>query len=250
MGGTLGLIGAGGSILTIPILVYLFKVPILLSTTYSLMIVGGSAAFAAIRYRRHIVFKKALIFGIPSSLGLFTTRAFLVPRLPRILFGIPMEKVFIGLLLCLMVTSGTLMIKRKTLSLSKRDEKAPPTPLTIVTSGICLGLFMGILGSGGGFLIIPTLIFFFELPMTKAVPTSLFIIALNSLIGFLFDQTPLLFHHWIHLGQYISVAFLGMFGGIYLSRFINSDQLKHGFGWFMLSLACFIGIKEFILWHF
>ena len=114
----------------------------------------------------------------------------------------------------------------------------------LLVQHIIIGVIIGLIGAGGGFLIIPSLVLFAKLPMKKAVGTSLFIITLNSLIGFLGDlHNPEL--DWNFLLAFTSISVIGIFIGMYLNKFINEKQLKKGFGYFVLAMACFILLKEF-----
>jgi uncharacterized membrane protein YfcA len=108
-----------------------------------------------------------------------------------------------------------------------------------------IGLFMGLVGAGGGFLIIPMLVFFGGLTMKKAVGTSLFIIAINSLTGFLGDMQTINIQ-WDFLLSFTVISVFGIFAGTFLHRFVNEKQLKRGFGWFILLMAAFILYKEII----
>lgn len=246
MGISLGLIGAGGSILTIPILVYLFEVPVLLATSYSLVIVGSVAFFASIRYREQIMFFKALIFSLPSLFGVFIARHYIIPNLPNSLWVFSIEQAMIILLLIFMVLAGYFMIRDfNTQNIIKhKDDWLEKGKISSL--GLILGIIMGLLGAGGGFLIIPTLVLLMNFDMRYAVPTSLFIITINSLIGFLSDNHELTPNDWIVLINYLFISFLGMFAGLYLRRYINGKSLKKGFGWIILLIANIIVLKEFI----
>lgn len=247
MGLTLGLVGAGGSILTIPILVYLFKIPMIIATTYSLVIVGSSAFIATIRYRHIILFKKAIIFTIPSIIGIFCARSYLIPNLPEFLWGLPINQVLMLLLLVFMALAGYFMIKDFKFHTDNKAANNKATQIKLISIGLCLGTIMGLLGAGGGFLIIPTLVLWMRLNMQEAVPTSLFIITINSLIGTLSNKHSLDSNDWSCLLGYLSFALVGMFIGIYLGKYVNGHNLKQSFGWFVWMIAIVIATKEFIL---
>lgn len=247
MGVTLGLLGAGGSILTIPILVYLCGMPIRLATGYSLFLVGMSALIAAISYRKHIHFKKATYFTISSILGVFISRHILIPNAPQTMWSIPFDKALVGLLLFFIVISGYTMIKGPICKSSETDNQPiNRSPLYIMLIALALGIIMGLLGAGGGFLIIPALVFFMGFGMSEAVPTSLMIITLNSFIGFIADKQPLLMSDWLNLGKYLIFSISGMFIGLYLTRFIQGAHLKKAFGYFIWVMGLAILIREFI----
>ena len=152
MGITLGLVGAGGSILTIPILVYLLNVPIILATSYSLVVVGSTAFMGLLRYRHHILFKKAIVFLIPSVLGVFAARYFMIPALPHTIGSLPIDKALVVLLLIFMGVAGYFMIKNS--PLDAKNHLPKNQNINVILIGLALGVIMGLLGAGGGFLIV------------------------------------------------------------------------------------------------
>ncbi|PZQ77848.1 MAG: permease, partial [Flavobacterium johnsoniae] len=108
-----------------------------------------------------------------------------------------------------------------------------------------VGVVIGLVGAGGGFLIIPALVYLARLPMKKAVGTSIFIIAINSLIGFTGDIGNIAID-WRFLFIFSFISILGIFAGIYLNKFINEKNLKKGFGWFVLTMSILILTKELL----
>ncbi|MFZ4634393.1 MAG: sulfite exporter TauE/SafE family protein [Saprospiraceae bacterium] len=255
IGISLGLIGGGGSILTVPVLVYLFGVDPVLATAYSLFIVGSTSLVGTWpKYRDDLVnFKTAAIFGIPSILAVYATRAFVVPVIPDPVFVVGSFVVSKAMLLMtlfavLMVFASFSMI---------RDKGAPPTapagdaqqhfnyPM-IMLEGSVVGVLTGLVGAGGGFLIIPALVLFSKLPMKQAVGTSLLIIAAKSLFGFMGDLSHY-YLDWILLGSITALAVAGIFIGNVLSRRIDGDKLKKAFGWFVLVMGMYILVKELYL---
>lgn len=245
MGITLGLVGAGGSILTIPILVYLLNVPIILATSYSLVVVGSTAFMGLLRYRHHILFKKAIVFLIPSVLGVFTARHFMIPALPHTIGSLPIDKALVILLLIFMSAAGYFMIKNSPLDVQNHLPKNQN--INVILIGLALGVIMGLLGAGGGFLIIPTLVLLIGFTMQEAVPTSLFIITVNSVIGFTADQHQFIADDWSNLAKYLAPALLGMVTGLYIAKFIQGESLKKAFGYFVWVIGIAILTKEFIL---
>lgn len=245
MGITLGLVGAGGSILTIPILVYLLNVPIILATSYSLVVVGSTAFMGLLRYRHHILLKKAIMFLIPSVLGVFTARHFMIPALPHTIGSLPIDKALVILLLILMSAAGYFMIKNS--PIDAQNHLLKNQNIKVIIIGLALGVVMGFLGAGGGFLIIPTLVLLMGFSMQEAVPTSLFIITVNSLIGFTADQHQFMASDWGNLAKYLAPAFFGMFMGLYIAKFIQGESLKKAFGYFVWVVGIAIFTKEFIL---
>lgn len=255
VGISLGLIGSGGSILTIPILVYIIGIEPVLATTYSLFIVGTTALTGGIfnAYKKNVDFKTVLIFGIPSILTIYITRLWLVHLIPNQLctigsFTITKSIALMLLFAIVMIFSALKMIKPE---IEIDEEKQTSTvkynyPL-IFMIGISVGLLTGLVGAGGGFLIIPALVLLARMKIKNAIGTSLFIIATNSLIGFIGDVQSNINIEWLLLFKFSSAAILGIFIGTILSKKISGEKLKTSFGWFVLIMAIYIIIKETIL---
>lgn len=256
IGISLGLIGGGGSILTVPVLVYLFGVNPILATAYSLFIVGASSLVGAFpKYQQGLVnLKTAIIFGIPSIISVYATRKFIVPLIPSDVFQIGDLTITKSILMMvlfaiLMVAASISMIRGKCENCGKDEIKATEEttqsfnyPVIILEGGV-VGLLTGLVGAGGGFLIIPALVVLSKLPMKQAVGTSLLIIALKSLIGFTGD----LGHQsidWILLLTITALAIAGIFVGDKFSKNVDSDKLKKGFGWFVLIMGLYILIQQ------
>lgn len=244
----LGLTGGGGSILTVPLLVYVLGYNPVTATAYSLFIVGTTSAFGATQnYRKGFVdVKKGILFAIPSFTTVYLTRKYIVPALPDVLletdfFSITKEMFLMVLFAIIMFFAALSMLRKKQQTVT---EEAPSTAKFILQT-VLVGLLIGLVGAGGGFLIIPSLVFFAKLPMRKAVATSLLIIALNSLIGFTGDVQNMDIN-WTFLLIFTSISVIGIFIGIYLNKFLNDAQLKKGFGYFVLLMALFILSKELL----
>lgn len=253
IGISLGLIGGGGSILTVPVLVYLFHVEPTLATAYSLFIVGTTSLVGGVQSAmKHMVdFKTAVVFAIPSFIGVYLTRRYFVPLLPDELFNLGSFVVTrdIGI----MVFFAIIMLVAAVSMIRNRGKEAPEDqPIQynypmIVLEGLIVGTLTGIVGAGGGFLIIPALVLFAKLPMKKAVGTSLIIIAAKSLIGFLGDigSGQVINFQFIIIVSIIAIA--GIFLGGYISKFIESRKLKSGFGWFVLVMGVYVIFNEVVL---
>jgi uncharacterized protein len=252
IGISLGLIGGGGSILTVPVLVYLFNVDPVLATAYSLFIVGLSSLVGAFpKYKAGMIdLKTAVVFGIPSIIAVFLTRKVLVPAIPATLFevaGVSVTKALAMMILfaVLMVAASVSMIRDK-----KKEEQATDEPRVfnypmILLEGAVVGVLTGLVGAGGGFLIIPALVMLSKLPMKQAVGTSLLIIAAKSLIGFTGDVMENADNmDWTLLSVVTALAVVGIFVGNQLSKKIDGAALKKGFGWFVLAMGIYIIIKE------
>lgn len=253
IGVSLGLIGGGGSILTVPVLVYLFKVEPVLATAYSLFIVGLTSLAGVVPKYNHgeVNFKTALLFGIPSMLSVFINRAYIVPAIPNEVFSLYTFVITKGMLMMLlfavlMIVASVSMINSKSKkSEEKRSEQSFSYPM-IILGGTGEGLLTGLVGAGGGFLIIPALVLLCKLPMKQAIGTSLLIIAAKSLIGFTGDLGKQEMD-WTLLLTVSGLAMVGIFIGSAMSKRISPDSLKIGFGYFILVMGIYILIKEIIL---
>lgn len=252
IGITLGLIGGGGSILTIPVLVYLFGISPVTATGYSLFIVGCTSLAGAIRnYTRHQVnINTGIYFGIASLITVFITRKFLIALIPEHLFfigHIDVTKSLLTMILfaALMIVVSIKMITEKNVVKKIKNDKTISVHKIIII-GIGIGLITGLLGAGGGFLIIPVLIYIFNLPMKKAIGTSLFIISINSLVGFLGDIMNEKMN-WEFLLSISAIAIAGVFIGDKLNERIDGKKLRKGFGWFILLLGVYIIGKEILV---
>lgn len=243
----LGLLGGGGSILSIPILVYLFHLDAVLASAYSLFIVGVTSFVGAIpKYKDHLVnIHTGLLFGLPSIAAIFFTRKWIVPSIPDIIFQtgsftLSKRLLILGLFGLLMIlASYSIMKGRKHI---KADEGESRIPL-IIFEGLLIGFLTGMVGAGGGFLIIPALVWLTRLPFKTAVGTSLFIIAINSLMGFLGDilNYPM---DWKFLLGITGLAVFGILIGNKLQKKISADKLRSIFGWLILMMGILILIKE------
>lgn len=263
MGLSLGLIGGGGSILTVPILVYLFQVDAVLATAYSLFIVGLTSLVGSISHIKlgNIHWRTAIVFGIPSIVSVFLTRSYLVPRIPDPIVtfsqdpnhgtAFVMTKA-VGLMVLfavIMVMAAYSMISPSKNSKATSDVLAADTqpqfnyPL-ILAEGAIVGVVTGLVGAGGGFLIIPALVLLAKLPMKQAVGTSLMIIAAKSLIGFVGDMRGDEVIDWLFLATFSSIAVVGILLGSWLSKRIPGEKLKPAFGWFVLVMGTYIIVKE------
>ena len=246
IGLVLGLTGGGGSILTVPILVYLMSVSPVTATAYSLFIVGTTSTFGAIQnYRKNLVdIKNGFIFAIPSFVAVYLTRKFIVPRIPEIIIESPIlitKNTFLMLFFAVIMIFGALSVLKKKSQDNNNEEKRNLILIGIQT--FTIGIIIGLVGAGGGFLIIPSLILFAKLPMRKAVGTSLFIIAMNSLVGFIGDVQNLVID-WLFLLTFSAISVVGIFIGMYLTKYTNESQLKKIFAYFVLLMAAIILLKE------
>ena len=250
IGVILGLLGGGGSILSIPILVYLFHVDAIMASAYSLFIVGVTSFIGAIpKYNDHLVdIKTGAIFGIPSIAAIFIPRKWIVPAIPDIIFelgGFTFSKrlLVLGLFAFLMiVASFSIILGRKEIQPEDHESRIP----LLVIEGLLIGFLTGLVGAGGGFLIIPALVLLTGLPFKTAVGTSLFIIAVNSLLGFLGDMMNYNME-WKFLLSLTGLAIIGIFIGNKLQKKIPSERLRRYFGWLTFMMGIWILYKELMI---
>ncbi len=260
MGVVLGILGGGGSVLTVPILVYLCKVEPILASSYSLWIVSFASLFGAFRYALNykLPYDLILIFGAPSVLGVVLARAVLLPNIPDEIAnvaGTDLTKDLLILLLfaLLMIAAGAALIYQKDhpenhkFSIADKDSSKKIKVLPLILEGIFTGVITGLVGAGGGFMIVPVLVILVGLPMKMAVGTSLAIISLKSFSGILADATFWQNANWQFLIQFTIAAVIGILLGSLLANKLPARRLKVGFGWFVLSLGIYILIKELVL---
>jgi hypothetical protein len=253
IGIALGLIGGGGSILTVPVLFYLFAVDTVTATAYSLFIVGLTSAVGTVSYFKKglVNIKTAIVFGIPSIIAVFLTRAYLVPAIPKEVFSIGDFVVTKGILMMLvfavmMIAASYSMIKKDKQQANENDGEQKFNYPIILVEGTIVGILTGLVGAGGGFLIIPALVILSKLPMKEAIGTSLVIIAAKSLIGFFGEGSETVID-WSLLTKVSAFAIVGIFIGTMLSKKIDGAKLKPAFGWFVLVMGIYIIVKETIL---
>lgn len=253
IGISLGLIGGGGSILTVPVLVYLFGIDALLATEYSLFIVGVSSAVGSVSYFKKglVDFKVALIFGLPSVISIFLTRIYLLPLIPEELLNVKSftvtKNIFLLLIFAmLMILASYKMIKNQASENTNRNDFNKKKGLLVVGQGTIVGILTGLVGAGGGFMIIPALVNLLKVPVKTAIGTSLVIISLNSLIGFSssIGSTKI---EWNVLISISAIAIIGIIIGSQISKKIDGKKLKPAFGWFILVMGIYIIAKELFL---
>lgn len=255
IGLSLGLIGAGGSILTVPVLVYLAQVEPVLATGYSLFVVGSTALVGGVQnaLKKRVAIKTALIFGVPSILAVYATRAWIMPAIPARInltdsLIVPKGMGLLLLFASLMVITSISMIRGGKSEVSEIEQTPKPhNYLLILLEGVGVGMLTGLVGAGGGFLIIPALVLLAGLEMKLAIGTSLMIIAAKSLIGFTGDiqaGSPI---DWSFLLLFTGFSISGIFLGTWLSKFIDGQKLKKGFGWFVLLMGIYMIVKETLL---
>jgi uncharacterized membrane protein YfcA len=199
--------------------------------------------------KKHI---KTFLLVTPAAIMVFLVRQFLIPRIPDNLivlgdFTLSRDMGIMLFFAVIMLLAGLSMIRKNK---SEENDKEPAGIIynypMIVLEGAIIGTITGIVGAGGGFLIIPALVLLARLPMKMAIGTSLLIIAVKSLAGFLGDLSNQSID-WVFLLSFTGLAIIGIFIGTYLSRFIDNEKLKKGFGWFVLIMSGYIILKELFL---
>ncbi len=243
----LGLIGGGGSILTVPLLVYLLGYNPVIATAYSLFVVGTSSMVGT--YQKHkkglVDFKIGLAFSFPSFVAVYLSRRYLVPGIPDILFNIgdfSLTKdmgIMIFFAIIMIIASYSMIKNRKE---NRENSNGQPYYKTFI-QGLIIGTVTGIIGAGGGFLYVPALVLWANIPMKKAVGTSLIIVTINSIIGFMGDVQTLHIE-WTFLLLFTIISIFGIILGVFLSKYISGQKLKKSFGYFILIMATYIIYKE------
>lgn len=246
IGLVLGLIGGGGSILTVPVLVYILHINPITATAYSLFVVGSSAMVGAYKnvQKKLVNYNYAIVFGIPAVIGVTLTRRYLVPNLPEMIFNLTKEDAIMLFFAVIMILAGLSMYSKKTKCYTEAD-KISNYPL-ILTEGLVVGFITGLVGAGGGFLIIPALVILGKLPMKEAVGTSLFIITIKSLVGFFLGDVVTMKIDWAFLLPFTLLSIIGILIGVSLSKHISPQKLKKGFGMFLLVMAIYVIYKTFM----
>lgn len=247
IGLVLGLIGGGGSILTVPVMVYILGLNPIVATAYSLFVVGVSSMVGTFqKHKKGLVdFKTGLAFSFPSFVAVYATRRYLVPNIPDTIFSIGSTiltkdvAIMIFFAIIMLLASVSMIKKQKSKNLTSENQSYYKTFL----HGLVIGSVTGLIGAGGGFLYVPALVLWARIPMKRAVGTSLIIITINSLIGFLGDVQTLEID-WTFLLSFTTIAILGILLGVFLSKYISSKKLKKGFGFFILIMAIYIINKE------
>jgi uncharacterized membrane protein YfcA len=247
VGLALGTLGTGGSILAVPILVYLFSVDAVMASAYSLFIVGTTSFVGTVlKYNAELVdFKTGFIFGIPSIISIFSTRKWIVPSIPDIIlqlgaFQLTKRALILGILAFLMIFASLCMITRGN---KYKSHPYPKYPFFLILLGLLTGMVTGFVGVGGGFLIIPILGFLTKMPFKKVVGTTLLIIASNSLIGFIGDIINYTVH-WNFLLILTGLAVFGIYIGSLIAKMLPTLKLQKSFGWFTLAIGTSILVRE------
>lgn len=248
----MGVLGGGGSILAVPILAYIFHFDEKIATAYSLCIVGSTGLIGGIKQasQKMVDWKVVFQFGLPAVVGITLVRAFLIPALPSNLFSIgdfivTRRMAMFGLFAILMVFAAISMLKgKKDVEIDQKNNKLNPV---LFIQGFLIGGLTGMVGAGGGFLIVPALMMVAKLDMKRASATSLVIIAINSLIGFFIGDALHIKIDWSFLSVFIGISMVGILVGTYINKFLPVQFLKRTFAIFIILMAIFMFIEEFII---
>jgi uncharacterized protein len=231
VGLSLGLLGGGGSILTVPILVYLLGFGAKTAIAMSLPIVGTTSLVGAIGHWRagNVRLQTALLFGLAAMAG-----AFAGARLAAYLSG----AVQMAILAVVMLVAAITMFRGGVGGGAALEAESAPALTPMLSVAVGVGALTGIIGIGGGFLIVPALVLLARVPMKQAVGTSLLVIAMNSASGFA-GYAGRVAVPWGFVAAFTGVAILGILAGAALVRFISQAQLKRSFAVFLIAVGLF-----------
>lgn len=237
IGVSLGLLGGGGSILTVPILVYAAGLEPKDGIATSLLVVGVTSLSAMLTHARggRVAWRVGALFGAASMIGAYAGG--------RVAHVLPAKALLAGFTLMMIVTAVAMMRPRKDAGTAQPTELRGAALARAAAIGVGIGLLTGVIGAGGGFVIVPALVLLSGLPMRTAVGTSLLVIAMNSFAGF----AGSLSHASIHWSLALAVTFasvIGSLAGAALAGRVKPEMLRKGFAWFVLAMAIFMVAKQ------
>jgi hypothetical protein len=250
MGLSLGLVGAGGSILTVPILVYLLKVKPVIATAYSLFIVGCTSVAGAFSYWRagNVFVKEGVLFAIPAMSAVFFTRSLILPLIPELVMGLPKDAFIMLLFSSLMIIAALFMFTNKLQhNESNSTQYTVSTVIKIIIGSLCVGFLTGMVGAGGGFLIIPSLMGLFGFSIKNAVGTSLFVIAINSFVGVNGDFIAGVSIDWKLVLFFVGLTLIGALIGTTIGKHTEAKRVKSLFAIFTLLMGLLILSHELFI---
>lgn len=250
IGMVLAMIGGGGSLLSVPILVYIFSLDVVTASSYSLFIVGITSLLGAWLKQKdqRVDMRSGIIFIACSVIAIFCTRRWIMPSIPDHVFTydnttLTKRALILGVFALLAITSSlTILLKRNHNSAERVESRLS----LLVPVGFSTGILVGFVGAGGGFIILPSLSFFARLPFKIAIGTTLLVIGINSLLGFAGDVLSYEIN-WTFLLMITALPVAGMLIGDNFSKRIPVQRLRDTFGWVMLTMALAILVTEFVL---
>ena len=238
--------------LTLPVLVYFFSLSPVTATVYSLFIVGSSSLIGSIRFRRMglIDYRAVLLIVIPSALAVLLCRRYILPLIPTQIYVpgmsvIGTNSLFMIAFAVLMLASSLSMIGNKVEPVSRKKVHDRAVPILLLPAGIFIGSLTGILGAGGGFVIVPILLSWLKFTMKKAIGTSLTIIAINALAGFVLSINSIVID-WTLFSSLTLVAIAGIRIGNKIAGASTDAGLKKGFATLILLVAVSIVCRELL----
>lgn len=253
IGITLGIFGGGGTILTLPVLVYLLYFEADIAIHYSMFIVGTTTFVGGINsyIKNYLNLKAAYSFGIPSLIAVYITSKTITPWIKKSSWMIGQyelsgKHLLMFLFAILMIVVALFMIFKKQNDVVVEKNRKKKFYFGIILKAALVGFISGLIGAGGGFIIVPSLIAFYKLKIKEAIGTSLVIIAANSFVGFL-GSMNLYPNDWLFLLSFSFISILGIISGLWLSRRIQATKLKIAFGYFVLLMGIYVFIKEVFL---
>lgn len=244
IGVILSLLGSGGALLTIPVLVYIFDVDPYWATSYSMFIMGVSNWAATIdNIKKNLIYYKiGLCFAIPGLLVTFIIRRFILPIVPDVLFESDVlsftkgSAIMLSFAILMFYTAIKTFRRKNTIEYSRIEF----SPVINILQGAAIGLVTGFAGAGGGFLIVPALLFTVKMPMKEAAATSLFIISITTFLGFFGDFNPAIEMDWTLIIFCTAFSILGILITSFIKDTFSNKFLKTSFGYFILGLSLLV----------
>lgn len=248
IGVSLGLIGAGGAIVAVPAFVYLGNTPPTIASGYALFVVAIVTAVGAVQYVRNklVDWRSVVAFGVTTLVSIALIRKFIMPELPEsftlLNLFLETDTVLMLAFASILMLAGAGMLKKR----KPRDSDEPTHIGRLTAFGIIIGIVSGFLGVGGGFLMTPAMVLWGGLDMKKAVGTSLVLISANGLVGVAADLSTDVQYDWPFLLTFTALATVGTIIGTTLSKRIDGQRLKAGFGYFVLTLGAVVLLRELL----
>ncbi len=246
-GSIVGLFGAGGGIVTVPILVYALGFSQYNATRYSMMFIGANAAVSAINAHKmkQIKWNSVFTLGIVSFVSVFLFRTYLVPSIPKsfTIFSqtIPKDTIAMIFFSFLLFTAGYLMTKRKEID---SPEEVPSSPMRTISFGVFLGAIIGLFGVGGGFLTTPYFVAFDKQNVRTAIGTSTALLLINSIVGIIGDLITSLDVDLMFVLLFLLGSFGGVWAGILVKNKVSNSKLSLFFIYLVTSIGIGVLLKE------